>query len=137
MSTTIDMLVVRVDALEKQLALLLKEKKGKKSKDETSGDDEVVVEKKEDKKAPKKASKKEVKEVVSDDEDKPKKKRGTNGYIMFSNANREDVKAQLTVGDEKPKNTEIMKQLATMWSEVSADEKAEWTAKAKASNDEA
>ena len=135
MSTTIDMLVVRVDALEKQLALLLKEKKGKKSKDETSGDDEVVVEKKEDKKAPKKASKKEVKEVVSDDEDKPKKKRGTNGYIMFSNANREDVKAQLTVGDEKPKNTEIMKQLATMWSEVSADEKAEWTAKAKAAND--
>jgi hypothetical protein len=131
------MLVVRVEALEKQLALLLKEKKSKKSKDETSGDDEVVVEKKEDKKAPKKASKKEAKEVVSDDEDKPKKKRGTNGYIMFSNANREDVKAQLTVGDEKPKNTEIMKQLATMWSEVSADEKAEWTAKAKASNDEA
>jgi hypothetical protein len=30
-----------------------------------------------------------------------------------------------------------MKQLATMWSEVSADEKAEWTAKAKAANDEA
>jgi len=137
MSTTIDMLAMRVEALEKQLALLLKEKKGKKSKDETSGDDEVVVEKKEDKKAPKKASKKEVKEVVSDDEDKPKKKRGTNGYIMFSNANRDDVKAQLTVGDEKPKNTEIMKQLATMWAELGVDEKAEWTAKAKASNDEA
>ena len=137
MSTTIDMLAMRVEALEKQLALLLKEKKGKKSKDETSGDDEVVVEKKEDKKAPKKASKKEVKEVVSDDEDKPKKKRGTNGYIMFSNAHRDDVKAQLTVGDEKPKNTEIMKQLATMWAELGVDEKAEWTAKAKASNDEA
>jgi hypothetical protein len=56
---------------------------------------------------------------------------------MFSNANREDVKAQLTVGDEKPKNTEIMKQLATMWAELGVDEKAEWTAKAKASNDEA
>jgi hypothetical protein len=131
------MLAMRVETLEKQLALVLKEKKGKKSKDETSGDDEVVVEKKEDKKAPKKASKKEVKEVVSDDEDKPKKKRGTNGYIMFSNANRDDVKAQLTVGDEKPKNTEIMKQLATMWGELGVDEKAEWTAKAKASNDEA
>jgi hypothetical protein len=131
------MLAMRVEALEKQLAMLLKEKKGKKSKDETSGDDEVVVEKKEDKKAPKKASKKEVKEVVSDDEDKPKKKRGTNGYIMFSNAHRDDVKAQLTVGDEKPKNTEIMKQLATMWAELGVDEKAEWTAKAKASNDEA
>ena len=134
MSTTIDMLVARVETLEKQLALLLKEKKVKKSKDETSDDDEVVVEKKEDKKTPKKASKK---EVVSDDEDKPKKKRGTNGYIMFSNAHRDDVKAQLTVGDEKPKNTEIMKQLATMWGEVSVEEKAEWTAKAKSSNDEA
>ncbi len=134
MSTTIDMLVARVETLEKQLALFLKEKKVKKSKDETSDDDEVVVEKKEDKKTPKKASKK---EVVSDDEDKPKKKRGTNGYIMFSNAHRDDVKAQLTVGDEKPKNTEIMKQLATMWGEVSVEEKAEWTAKAKSSNDEA
>ena len=134
MSTTIEMLVARVETLEKQLAVLLKEKKVKKSKDETSGDDEVVVEKKEDKKTPKKASKK---EVVSDDEDKPKKKRGTNGYIMFSNEHREDVKAQLTVGDEKPKNTEIMKQLATMWGEVSVEEKAEWTAKAKASNDDA
>jgi hypothetical protein len=136
MSTTIDMLVARVETLEKQLALLLKEKKGKKSKDETSGDDEVVVEKK----TPKKASKKEVKEVkevVSDDDDKPKKKRGPNGYILFSNAHRDDVKAQLTIGDEKPKNTEIMKQLATMWAELGAEEKAEWTAKAKAANDEA
>jgi hypothetical protein len=127
---TIDMLVARVETLEKQLALLLKEKKGKKSKDETSGDDEVVVEKKTPKKAPKK-------EVVSDDEDKPKKKRGPNGYILFSNAHRDDVKAQLTIGDEKPKNTEIMKQLATMWGELGAEEKAEWNAKAKATNDEA
>jgi hypothetical protein len=133
---TIDMLVARVETLEKQLALLLKEKKGKKSKDETSGDDEVVVEKKTPKKAPKKEAK-EVKEVVSDDDDKPKKKRGPNGYILFSNAHRDDVKAQLSVGDEKPKNTEIMKQLATMWGELGAEEKAEWNAKAKAANDEA
>jgi hypothetical protein len=136
MSTTIDMLAMRVETLEKQLALLLKEKKGKKPKDETSGDDEVGVEKK----TPKKASKKEVKEmkeVVSDDEDKPKKKRGPNGYILFSNAHRDDVKALLSVGDEKPKNTEIMKQLATMWGELGAEEKAEWNAKAKAANDEA
>ena len=136
---TIDMLAMRVETLEKQLALLLKEKKGKKSKDETSGDDEVVVEKKTPKKASKKEVKeaKEVKEVVSDDEDKPKKKRGPNGYILFSNAHRDDVKAQLTIGDEKPKNTEIMKQLATMWGELGAEEKAEWNAKAKATNDEA
>jgi len=135
-TTTIDMLVARVETLEKQLALLLKEKKGKKSKDETSGDDEVVVEKKTPKKAPKKEVK-EVKEVVSDDDDKPKKKRGPNGYILFSNAHRDNVKTQLSVGDEKPKNTEIMKQLATMWAELGVEEKADWTAKAKAANDEA
>jgi len=139
MSTTIDMLAMRVETLEKQLALLLKdtpsegiktkkESKAKKPKDEIASDDEVEVKKS-------KKSKKSKDEPSSDDEDKPKKKRGTNGYIVFSNANRDDVKAQLTVGDEKPKNTEIMKQLATMWAEVSVEEKAEWTAKAKALND--
>ena len=141
MSTTIDMLVARVETLEKQLALLLKntpsedtktkkQSKAKKPKDDIVSDDEVEVKK------PKKA-KKSKDEPSSDDEDKPKKKRGTNGYILFSNAHRDDVKAQLTVGDEKPKNTEIMKQLATMWAELGAEEKAEWTAKAKAANDEA
>jgi hypothetical protein len=141
MSTTIDMLVARVDTLEKQLALLLKntpsediktkkESKAKKPKDDIISDDEVEAKK------PKKV-KKSKDEPSSDDEDKPKKKRGTNGYILFSNANRDNVKAQLSVGDEKPKNTEIMKQLATMWAEVSVEEKAEWTAKAKLANDDA
>ena len=135
MSTiTIAMLAERVETLEKQLALLLnddvktkKEPKSKKSKDDVC-DEEVEVKK------PKK-SKKVKDEPSSDDEDKPKKKRGTNGYILFSNANRDEVKEQLTTGDEKPKNTEVMKQLAVMWSELGVDEKAEWTAKAKAAND--
>ena len=122
MSTnTITMLVARIETLEKQMALLLK-----------VPNDDVKT-----KKEPKsKESKKKVKdETSSDDEDKPKKKRGTNGYILFSNANRDEVKEQLTSGDEKPKNTEVMKQLAVMWSELGVEEKAEWTAKAKASND--
>jgi len=116
MSTTIDMLVARVETLEKQVAMLLKKdtvevvdakpKKAKKSKDEPS----------------------------SEDEDKPKKKRGTNGYILFSNANRDEVKERLCVGDEKPKNTEIMKELAQMWKNTSDEEKAIWTAKAKEAN---
>ena len=140
MSTTIDMLVARVETLEKQVAMLLKKdavevvdakpKKAKKSKDESSSDDEVV---KTETKTPKKA-KKSKDEPSSEDEDKPKKKRGTNGYILFSNANRDDVKERLCVGDEKPKNTEIMKQLAQMWQTISADEKAVWTAKAKEAN---
>jgi len=125
MSTnTIAMLVDRIETLEKQMALLLKDTK--------VPNDDVKT-----KKEPKsKESKKKVKdETSSDDEDKPKKKRGPNGYILFSNANRDEVKEKLTTGDEKPKNTEVMKQLAVMWSELGVDEKAEWTAKAKASND--
>ena len=123
-TTTIAMLVDRIETLEKQMALLLKDTK--------VPNDDVKT-----KKEPKsKESKKKVKdETSSDDEDKPKKKRGPNGYILFSNANRDEVKEQLTTGDEKPKNTEVMKQLAVMWSELGVDEKADWTAKAKASND--
>jgi len=135
MSMTIEMIAMRVDTLEKQLALILKEKKSKKIKEEPSSDEEeVIVDKKKEKKE-KKDKKDKKKDSSSEDEDKQKKKRGTNGYIMFSNANRDDVKAKLFVGDEKPKNTEIMKQLAVMWAEVSAEEKAEWSAKAKEMND--
>ena len=130
MSTTIDMLAMRVETLEKQLALILKEQvKTKKEPKEPKEPKEAKEHKKEAKK-----TKKSTEDPSSDEEEKPKKKRGTNGYILFSNANRDDVKAQLQVGDEKPKNTEIMKQLAQMWQTISADEKAVWTAKAKEAN---
>ena len=134
-TTTIEMLVARVETLEKQLALILKDqvadvKKSKKSKDKSSDEEVVVV------KTPKK-TKKSKDEPSSDDEDKPKKKRGPSGYILFSKENREDVKVKLLVGDEKPKNTEVMKHLAQMWQELDADEKAEWIAKAKESNADA
>ena len=122
MSTnTITMLVARIETLEKQMALLLK-----------VPNDDVKT-----KKEPKsKESKKKAKdETSSDDEDKPKKKRGPNGYILFSNEKRDEVKEQLTSGDEKPKNTEVMKQLAVMWSELSVEQKADWNAKVKAFNE--
>jgi hypothetical protein len=110
------MLIARVETLEKQVAMLLKGEK-------------VEVEVKKTKKEPK--VKKSKDESSSDDEDKPKKKRGANGYIVFSKSVRDEVIAKLSVGDEKPKNTEIMKQQAAMWAELDADTKAEWTAKAK------
>ena len=110
------MLLARVETLEKQVAMLLKGEK-------------VEVEVKKTKKEPK--VKKSKDESSSDDEDKPKKKRGANGYIVFSKSVRDEVIAKLSVGDEKPKNTEIMKQQAAMWAELDADTKAEWTAKAK------
>jgi hypothetical protein len=130
----------RVDTLEKQLATILKtsdtdvpqevlvkpkKEKIKKSKDDTS-DDEVDVEVKKTKKEPK--ANKSKKETSSDDE--VKKKRGTNGYIVYSKSVRDEVIAKLSVDDEKPKNTEIMKQQAAMWAELSVEEKADWTAKA-------
>jgi len=113
------MLSARVETLEKQVALLLKGEK-------------VEVEVKKTKKEPK--VKKSKDESSSDDEDKPKKKRGANGYIVFSKSVRDEVIAKLSVGDEKPKNTEIMKQQAAMWAELGAEEKAEWTAKANEIN---
>ncbi len=129
----------RVEALEKQLAELLKtevpqevvkpKSKSKKTKEETS-EDELEVKK--PKKEPK--VKKSKDETTSDDEDKLKKKRGTTGYILFSKSVRNDVIAKLNVGDEKPKNTEIMKQQAAMWAELSVEEKADWTAKANETN---
>jgi len=110
----------RLETLEKQVALLLK-----------GGNTEVEVKK--SKKEPK--TKKSKEESSSDEEDKPKKKRGTNGYIVYSKSVRDEVIAKLSVGEEKPKNTEIMKQQAAMWAELSVEEKAQWTAKAKDYND--
>ena len=159
MSTTNEMLVarieaiekqltMRVDTLEKQLATLLKDpvvevKKSKKaaksdSKTDVVSSDDEVVKVKEPKKS--KKSKTESKNESSDDEVEVKKKRGPSGYILFSNENRNDVKEKLHVGEEKPKNTEVMKELALMWQGLDATEKAEWNAKAakaKAASDDA
>ena len=113
MSSTND-LAQRVEVLEKQLALLLETNTTKPDTKDT--------------KKPKK-EKKPKKDDSSDDE-KPKKKR-VSGYILFSNATRDEVRDQLTNGDEKPKNTDIMKELARMWKELSDEEKEPWNVKAK------
>jgi hypothetical protein len=142
------MLVVRVEALENQLALLLKQgsapvevkkpKKEKKSKDDKSKDDKSKDDNSKDDSSDDdvevKKPKKEKKEKKSKDEssdDDVKKKRGTNGYLVFSSEKRDEIKAKLSVADEKPKNTEIMKQLAAMWSAMDDTEKALYNAKAK------
>ena len=113
-------LAKRVELLEKQIALLLnQEEKPKKSKDDSSDDEK-----------PKKAkTTKKAKEVSSDDE-KPKVKR-TSGYIIFSNATRDEVKTKLAVGEEKAKNTEVMKELAIMWKALDDEERDKWNAKAQ------
>ena len=114
MAMTIEILTQRIEVLEKQLALLL-------PKDETQNKKE---------KKPKKSKKE--KDESSDDE-KPKKKR-TSGYILFSNATRDEVRNKLCADlqdDEKPKNTDIVKELARLWKELSDEDKEPWNAKAK------
>ena len=112
MSITIEMLAERVAIIEKQMASLLA--------NQVDGD-EVLVKPK--------ASKKKKKDNDSGDE-KPKVKR-ISGYILYSKATRDDVKAQLTNEDEKPKNTEIMCKLAENWKALGDEERDEWNAKAK------
>ena len=101
-------LEMRVEVLEKQIAQLLSDK---------TTDDKPKKKPKKDKKA-------------DSDDDKPKKKR-ISGYILYSNANRDEVKEALTVDGEKPKNPDIMRELAKNWKALSEEEQEVWKAKAK------
>jgi hypothetical protein len=111
MSITIEVLAERVAVLEKQMALLHSDK---------------AVDVSDTKNA--KSSKKNKK--TKDDDDKPKKKR-TSGYILYSNAHRDEIKESLTAGDDKPKNTDIMKKLAENWKLLSDEDREKWNSKAK------
>ena len=108
---TIEMLNARVEVLEKQIALLL----------DNNNTEPETKEKK---------PKKPKKEKTDSDDEKPKKKR-TSGYILFSNATRDEVRDKLTVDDVKPKNPDIMKELARLWKELTDEDKEPWNAKAK------
>ena len=115
-STVIDAhnyaLETRIDVLERQIALLLADKN-------------IHVYDDKPKKQP----------IADSDDDKPKKKR-TSGYILYSNATRDDVKEALTVDGEKPKNPDIMKQLAKNWKALCHREQDIWKTKAKEIKDE-
>ncbi len=111
MSMTIELVAQRLEVLEKQMAMLLSDKA-------------IDVSDNKPKKKPKKEKKSD-----SDDE-KPKKKR-VSGYILYSNASRDDVKEALTVDGEKPKNPDIMRELAKNWKALSEEEQELWKTKAK------
>ena len=109
MSMTLEM---RVEVLEKQITqLLIAHTCDARSDDK-----------------PKKKAKKEKK--PDSDDDKPKKKR-ISGYILYSNSTRDEVKDALTLDGEKPKNPDIMRELAKNWKALSEDEQEVWKAKAK------
>jgi hypothetical protein len=110
---------MRVDVLEKTLASQLNVQA--KPVDDKKKE-------KEDKKE-KAAAKKEKKAKADPADAKPKR---VTGYILFCNSNRDDVKTKLSIDDEKPKNTEVLTELARLWKAIDSDEKDEWNAKAKA-----
>ena len=107
MSDTIHNLAERVSVLEKQLALLSKNKP-------------IDVSDTKDTKKPKK---------LQEEDQKPKKKR-TSGYILYSNAHRDEIKESFAESNEKPKNTDIMKKLAENWKLLDVEEREKWNAKA-------
>lgn len=59
----------------------------------------------------------------------PKKKRIT-GFILYSNAHRDQVKDSLTNDIDKPRKSCVLKKLSQMWQLLSQDERNEWNAKA-------
>ena len=121
MSTTLDIVAARIAVLEEKMNLVIKV---------------IDIDEKTTKKNTKEKKAKKTKKDDSDDE-KPKTKR-VSGYILYSNANRTEVKEKLAEdSDEKPKNTEVMKELARMWKELSDDEKEVWNDKAKQAKQEA
>ena len=62
-------------------------------------------------------------------DDKPKEKRVT-GYILFSNDVRDDVKTQLSGADDKPKNTDVMTEIARQWKALEPKDRDDWNARA-------
>ena len=65
----------------------------------------------------------------------PKKKRGTTGYLMFAKETRPDAKATLiNDGNDAPKPTEVVTEIAKRWKALTDDERGEWNEKAKEIN---
>lgn len=112
MSMTIEIVVQRIETLEKQMADLLADKKKTEKKEKKA----------------KKASK---------ENDEPSKKKKKSGYILFTVDTdvRDKAKQKLSKesdSDEQPKSTLVMKEIGAMWKELSQDEKDKWNEKAKA-----
>ena len=115
MYMTLELVAQRLEVLEKQMAMLLADK-------ETDA-------------KPKKEKKPKKTKNEDSDDDKPKKKR-ISGYILYSNTTRDEVKDALSVDGEKPKNPDVMRELAKNWKALSAEEQTVWNEKAKALKEE-
>jgi hypothetical protein len=128
-NTNVD-LIMRIELLEKQVALLLKQ-----DVPNTLVVDDVKdtsAKKPKVPKVPKTPKTPKTPKDPSSDEEVPKKKR-TSGYLVFSKAMRDDAIAnvnKLAVDGVKFKNQDIMTELGKMWKALSEDEQKDWSAKA-------
>ena len=67
--------------------------------------------------------------------EEPKKKRGVSGYLVFAKEMRQSAKDKLVEdGNETPKPTEVLTQVAKMWRELDDEAKEVWNTKAKEIN---
>lgn len=109
MSVTVEILMQRIETLEKRIDSL---------EHLVSGNDKKA-----------KKAKKAAKAAASTDDDEPKKKRPQSGYQLFGASVRAEVIKTLTKEyDRAPKQPEIMKHTASMWKDADKDQ---WNAKSK------
>jgi len=106
------------------------------SQDSASTDKKVEkkVEKKSEKKVEKKSSKSDSDKSDSDKSDADKKPKKKNGYILFGNSVRAEIKQRLIdelPEGEKLKPGNLMSEVAKAWKNLSDEEKAEWDEKVK------
>ena len=138
MSFTIEMLAVKIEQLESVLSLhtntiedlkskiaLLESNNGVQINQSNISIDNTNSDKK---------TKKSKKLKVEKDDDTPKQKRPPTGYLVFSQANREDVKTHLATNcqvDEKVNPKDVTRELAIRWKALTTEEQAVWITKAK------
>lgn len=87
-----------------------------------------------DKKTVKKSSKSDSDKSDSDKSDADKKPKKKNGYILFGNSVRAEIKQRLIdelPEGEKLKPGNLMSEVAKAWKNLSDEEKADWDAKVK------
>ena len=80
---------------------------------------------------------KKTKKDKKEKEEKPKKKRGMTGYLLYAKEKRPEVKEELIAnGNENPKPTEVITEVAKRWKAMNEDEQSEWNERAKTASDD-
>ena len=104
---------------------------------QSSDDEASVASDKEVKKAEKKETKKaEKKEKKTTESESPPAKKKQNGYLLFGQSIRAEVKADLTAAleeGEKLKGPAVVTEIAARWKALSEEDKAKWNEQANQS----